>query len=529
MGPTISRRRLLAGVAGAAGLASTAAWNGRTFAPQPGQVGPDLVSGVDAGGDQAELTTTLRPRRVTIDLGGPQVRTWGYAEDLPGPLIRARAGDLVRVDLVNELPVDTSVHWHGIALRNDMDGVPGLTQPPIGVDCRYTYEFTVPDPGTYFYHPHSGLQLDRGLYGVLVVEDPHETGRYDHEWIVVLDDWIDGTGRTPEEVLAALRETGGHGDMPGMDHGATHGEGDGGTPGPDHGGPAGTGGHGGMDAAGPGGHGDMGGMEMMTSPLLGGAGDVSYPHHLVNGRIPAAPRTFRARPGQRARIRVINAGADTAYRLALGGHRLTVTHTDGFPVQPFDTDALLLGMGERVDVEVELGDGVFPLVAAAEGKIGQGLALVRTGAGRTPLATVRPAELDRRVLDTASLRAADRVALTDRRPDRVHQMQLDGSMAPYRWTINGATFDEAEPLPIEHGERVRLEFVNRSDMFHPMHLHGHTFAVAGGGARKDTVIVVPDRTVAVEFDADNPGRWMAHCHNAYHAESGMMATLTYRA
>ncbi|MGW3606282.1 multicopper oxidase family protein [Micromonospora sp. NPDC005161] len=525
MKPEISRRRLLAGVAGAVGLVGTSdVSGGLAFPAGLRAVGTNRVRGGDTGGTRSRVTATLRPRPVTVDLGGPQVTTWGYADDLPGPIIRARAGDMLRVELVNGLPTHTSVHWHGIALPNNMDGVPGLTQPPIRPGCRYTYEFTLPHPGTYFYHPHSGVQLDRALYGVLIVDDPQEAGRYDHEWIVVLDDWIDGTGRTPDDVLAALRETGGHADMQGMDPAGAHGEG--GEPDSHHDEGPDTSGDGGPASAG---HGDMGGMEMMTSPLLGGAGDVSYPHHLVNGRVPAAPRVFRARSGERARVRIINAGSDTAYRVALAGHRLTVTHTDGFPVHPVDTDALLLGMGERVDVMVELGDGVFPLIADAEGKTGRGLALVRTGSGATPPADVRLTELEGRVLDTATLHAASSVTLVDRRPDRVHRLELGGSMNPYRWTINGATFHDADPLPVEQGERVRLEFVNRSEMFHPMHLHGHTFALTGGGARKDTVVVVPHQSVSVDFDAGNPGLWMVHCHNAYHAETGMMATLAYRA
>jgi len=97
-----------------------------------------------------------------------------------------------------QLPAATSVHWHGIALRNDMDGVPGITQRPIKAGSGFEYAFTAPDPGTYFYHPHSGVQLDRGLYGVLIVDDPAEPGAYDQEWVVVLDDWLDGTGRTPD-------------------------------------------------------------------------------------------------------------------------------------------------------------------------------------------------------------------------------------------------------------------------------------------------------------------------------------------
>jgi FtsP/CotA-like multicopper oxidase with cupredoxin domain len=148
--------------------------------------------------------------------------------------------------------------------------------------------------------------------------------------------------------------------------------------------------------------------------------------------------------------------------------------------------------------------------------------------GQPPVATVRPAELDRQVLNTVTLRAADPVRLADRMPDRIHRLVLGGGMMPYRWTINGTTFDDTEPLLVRHGERVRLQFVNRTTMFHPMHVHGHTFAVAGGGARKDTVIVTPNQTVTVDLDGTNPGQWMTHCHNIYHAETGMMINLGYQ-
>lgn len=506
MSPILTRRRLLAGIAGTVGLAGTAgaaAWAGGLFDPQLLAPTADLVARTEAARRRAggrTVRAALNPRPVTLDLGGRQVQTWGYHDSAPGPLIRARAGDVLRVEVTNGLTAETSVHWHGIALRNDMDGVPGVTQQPIAAGGAHTYEFTVPDPGTYFYHPHSGVQLDRALYGVLVVDDPHEAGRYDQEWIVVLDDWVDGTGRTPDDVLASLQSMGGHGDMAGMEHGGRNG----------------------MSGM------SMGGMETMISPLLGGAGDVTYPHYLINGRAPAAPVTLTARPRQRVRIRLVNAASDTAFRIALGSHRLTVTHTDGFPVAPTTCDALVLGMGERADVTVELDDGAFPLVAVAEGKVGQGLALVRSGAGSPPGAAVHPPELDRRVLLTGGLRVADAVRLERREADRVHRLVLGGSMMPYHWTINDATFQKLDPLLVGQGERVRLEFVNQTTMFHPMHVHGHTFAVTDTGARKDTVIVVPKQTVAVEFDATNPGQWMTHCHNIYHAETGMMITLAYR-
>ena len=490
----LSRRNVLLGAFGLAGIAAVSACGGTTAVP-PGAVSVPRATALRSKASQRVVSARLTPRPVTVDLGGPVVNTWAYGDSVPGPLLRARAGDLLRVQVDNQLPVTTSVHWHGIALRNDMDGVPGMTQDPIGVGKPFTYEFTVPDPGTYFYHPHSGLQIDRGLYGALLVDEVADPGGYDVEWTVVLDDWVDGTGRTPEQILKGLTST----------SSSSAGSGNG---------------MGGMDMG-------SGMGEAMTSPLLGGAGDIIYPHYLANGRVPAAPVTLSAKPGQRARLRLINAGSDTAFRVALGGHRLTITHSDGFPVAPVTTDALLIGMGERYDVLVTVGDGVFPLVALAEGKQGNALAVVRSAAGAPPTASARPAELAGKVLLSTDLTAAAAVRLPIKDVDRSHDLLLSGSMARYRWTINGKTFPDADPLPVEAGQRVRLRFQNMSMMFHPMHVHGHTFALVRGGARKDTVIVRPMQTVEVDLDANNPGQWAAHCHNIYHAETGMMTTLSY--
>lgn len=493
--PELSRRNVLIGAFGIGGLAAASACSGMTSAPATAE-SVRRAEALRRSTGKRVVTARLTPRPTTVDLGGPVVNTWAYGDSVPGPLLRAQAGDLLRVHVDNQLPATTSVHWHGIALRNDMDGAPGMTQPPIKAGGSFTYEFTVPDPGTYFYHPHSGVQLDRGLYGALLVDEAADPGGYDVEWTVVLDDWVDGTGRTPEQVLKGLTAV------------AT------GTP-------ASGNGMSGMDMGG-----GMG--EGMTSPLLGGAGDIAYPHYLANGRVPAAPVTLTAKPGQRARLRLVNAGSDTAFRVALGGHRLTVTHSDGFPVAPVTTDALMIGMGERYDVLVTVGDGVFPLVAIAEGKQGNALALVRSGSGTPPTASARPDELAGEVILGTDLTAADAVRLKTKDVDRRHDLLLSGSMAPYRWTINGNAFPDGDPLPIGAGERVRLRFQNMSMMFHPMHVHGHTFGLVRGGARKDTVIVRPMQTVEVDFDANNPGQWAAHCHNIYHAETGMMTSLSYR-
>jgi FtsP/CotA-like multicopper oxidase with cupredoxin domain len=256
-----------------------------------------------------------------------------------------------------------------------------------------------------------------------------------------------------------------------------------------------------------------------ASPLLGGdAGDVPYPHFLVNGRVATAPAGFVGKPRRRVRLRFLNAGAVTASRVALGGHRMTVTHTDAFPVEPAQTDALLLGMGERYDALVTLDDGVFPLVAVAEGKGAAAFAVVRTGTGSPPSPVIRPRELDGQVLRHADLRAAERVRLPVRRVDVEHRLALTGGMMGYNWGINGRRYDPSEPLVVEEGQRARLRFNNRTMMWFQT-----------SGVRKDTVIVLPGATVSCDLQADNPGQWMIHCHNVYHAEAGMMTLLGYRA
>ncbi|EWT07750.1 copper oxidase [Intrasporangium chromatireducens Q5-1] len=494
---SLSRRRLLLGGLGIAGAGALAACSGTKGAGSAPTFGPPSPVRTTAG--QRVTTARLVAKATTLDLGGPQVATWAYGDKAPGPLIRATAGDLVRITIDNQLPADTSIHWHGIALRNAADGVPGMTQDPIKPGTSYTYEFVAPDPGTYFYHPHVGVQLDRGLYAPLVIDDPREPGAYDHEYLVVLDDWVDGTGRTPDDVLQQLITKGGSatgggmGGMSGMDHGSM-----------------GTG-------SGPTG----------TSPF-GDSGDVTYPHFLINGRVPTAPDVLRAKPGQKVRLRVINAASDTIFTVALGGHRMTVTHSDGFPVQPTETGAFYIGMGERYDATVTLGDGAFPLVAAPFGKQGQAMALIRTGTGSAPPATVRPAELRGPVLLGTSLVATDAARLEKKSADSTAAVQLTGQMAPYAWGINGAKFGDNDPIVLTEGNRVRLDLTNMTMMTHPFHIHGHTFGVIGSGLRKDTVLLPPMASIPVELQADNVGNWAAHCHNIYHAEAGMMVELKYQ-
>jgi multicopper oxidase len=538
----IDRRALLRSGLAATALGALGAASGCSSAAsgKPGKTsaGPNLIGPGSPQVAAAETARAKTGRTVDaalaatagpVDLGGVTVNTWSYHGQIPGPEIRVRKGDVIRAGLSNQLPAPTGVHWHGIAIRNNMDGVPMMTQAAVPAGQDFSYRFTAASPGTYWYHPHVGVQLDRGLYGPLIVEDPSEPAPYDYDWTVVLDDWIDGTGYTPDQVLADLRQG-----MAGMSTPSA-------SPSPMM---SGIGGMNGMSSSpsaspmpGMGSSGSSGSSPMLsgaTSPLLGGdAGDVRYPYYLINGRIRTAPRTFTGRPGQRARIRFINAGADTAFRVALGGHTMTITHTDGYPVSPVQAGALLIGMGERYDVQVILQDGVFPLVALAEGKNSTALALVSTAMGTAPAPDVMPEELYGTVARSSALHATATAALSARQPDVTYRLQLTGGMAMYNWGINGRSFDMSRPgalhFLMRRGQRVRVVFDNTTTMYHPMHIHGHTFQVAGGGPRKDTVNVLPKQQVACDFDADNPGQWMTHCHNLYHSpEGGMMAVLGYQ-
>ncbi|MCZ1001742.1 multicopper oxidase family protein [Streptomyces mirabilis] len=493
---------------------------GRPFVPRgpKGYVNPsdpEVLAVERKRGSGPVRSFRLTAAETTLDLGGRTVRSWAYGDSLPGREVRIKSGDILDLNLTNHLPVSTTLHSHGVRMRCDMDGVPGLTQHPIRPGDDFNYRFAVDHPGTYWLHSHSGLQLDRGLYAPLIVEDPREPLSYDKEWVVILDDWVDGVaGSTPDGVLAQLL------DGKGMATGMGMGEDD------EPGGKAHD------KAAHEKPHGPSRILRNSHSRILHSeGGSVDYPFYLVNGRLPKAPSVFRARKGDRIRLRIINAGAETAFRVALGGHEMTITHTDGYPVEHTQTDALLLGMAERYDVLITAKDGVFPLVALAEGKNARALAVLRTGSGDIPRPSVHPDELDGKLVPARRLVPDDSVALTDDEPDRELRIRLTGGMKKFDWAFDHRPYSVEQRHPVSYGERIRLTLINATDMWHPMHLHGHTFALTGFGvvgARKDTAHVVPHHKLVVDFYADNPGLWMLHCHNQYHSESGMMTILGYR-
>lgn len=505
-----SRRQLLlwsgAAIAGLGAGSAALSGTGSSTTTAPDRISPTdpEVRAAEAARRRTGRTTTatLVAAPGTLDLAGRLVQTSLFNGAIAQE-IRVQVGDELQARLSNRLQAPSTIHWHGLALRNDMDGVPDVTAPPVMSGAQFDYRFIVPHPGTYWFHPHVGVQLDTGLVGALIVEDPDEPLRYDEDVTLVLDDWLDGVTSTPGQALEDLRGSGmDMGSMADMDMGSMESNADG-----------------------------MGVSQ--RQPLGEDTGDVSYPLHLVNGRPPADPFVVEARPGQRLRLRLINAGSDTAYEFSVGGHQLQVVASDGFPVEPIVVDSLVLGMGERFDVLVEAGDGAFPIVAAAVGKPGApAFAVLRAGKGQTPRPTLP--QRGGRLLQYSDLVPDESVRMSTRPPDRVLSLDLTMKDGGRAWLINGKRFPDHEPLDLRQGERVRVEFVNRTMMFHPMHVHGHTFGLVGHGAgrnspgvRKDTVNVLPMQRLTADFDADNPGQWLTHCHNAYHGELGMMTVLSY--
>jgi FtsP/CotA-like multicopper oxidase with cupredoxin domain len=443
--------------------------------------------------------------RVELPGRGRPWETWGYGGQYPGPEIRVKEGERLRVIVENRLPesTGTTVHWHGVPVRNAMDGVPGLTQQPIPSGEQFAYEFEAAPAGTYMYHSHAGLQLDRGLLGPLIIEERTPHVEYDREYTLMLDDFLPG----PPRPLEALAESG-----------------DGGR----------GGGRGGMM-----GRGDRGGGMMGGRGMMGGGIVPPYEGLLVNGHSPDNPATFDVEEGERVRLRLVNPSSATTYHLALSGHRLTVTHADGRPVEPVTVDSLRIGMGERYDVIVEANSpGAHTFMArTVEGDAPPARAVVRYRCSRRtqpPEGEVPQGLRGGRRLRYGYLQSVEtplgRSSGNDdgSGPDRTFDLRLSGGMMMSRgeWAIDGQQYPDAEPLRIQKGEHVRVNMSNMSMMLHPMHLHGHFFRV--GNAIKDTVLVEPRMgRASFDFVADNPGDWFFHCHNLYHLHAGMARVFTY--
>ena len=511
---SVSRRAVLGGLLG---VVATGAVTGcaptASQSPQASEALLAAIERVEAARFASNKTTKLKVQQglARVNLGaGTSVTTKTFNGKLPGEPLRANYGDLVQLTQQNGLDTNTSIHIHGLALRNDADGVPMLTQDEVAAGASFVQSFKAPHPGTYWYHSHTGLQPEEGLYGSFIIDDPNEAGAYDREWVLLLDDWTVGLGKSPDQILADLKSaTSSDHDMGGMNHDM---------------------GNMGM--------GNMGGMQMsgMNDQFgLGmGSSDVVYPTYLVNGRIAADPEVFTAAVGERIRLRVINAGSDTAFVFGVEGHNLNITHTDGFATKPLAAKSVLLGMGERIDAVITVQDGAFSAFAIPVGKdAAPARAVLRTGTNPAPAVSTVPTT-STGIAQVHHLQTTDENLLTGK-PVGTLQAMLMGSMVPYSWNINGNKDMHATLFELTEGETVDLHFMNHTMMFHPMHLHGHTFQVVGAngkalaaGARKDTVIVKPMSSVTIRIQADNPGDWALHCHNSYHMDTGMMGAIRYK-
>lgn len=419
----------------------------------------------------------------------------------PGPEVRVREGSMLRVEVQNALADQpTAIHWHGLLVPAGMDGVPEVANYPIDQRRVYVYEFPLRQSGTYWYHSHWQLQEQSGLAGPLIIEARDEPLRVQHDVVVMLGDWLHGS---PYAALETLKKGPAKpaGAMPKAES---------------------------STAATAPSSGDAMKMDASKPDLS----DLAYDAFLLNGRGTQDPWTFAAQPGARIRLRIVNAGASTYFRIRLDGHQLTVTHADGLAVEPVKVDHLLMGMAETYDAVVTLSRaGSYTLHAVALDGSGQAIGVLHTP-GVAPKPNLTLPAFDGRNLDYRDLRAALPTTLPDG-PVRPFTLALQGNMARYIWTINGQVYPKTDPLLIRQGERVQIEMRNETGMLHPMHLHGHFFRVLqGAGARsplKHTVNVAPKETVRIEFIADNPGRWIFHCHNLYHFEAGMARVFEYEA
>ena len=510
---------------------------------------------------------------------------------LPAPLLRLREGQNVRLAVHNQLEEESSIHWHGILLPFQMDGVPGISFPGIKSRETFVYEFPVRQSGTFWYHSHSGLQEALGHYGPIVIDPAGaDPVGYDREHVLVLSDW---SFMHPHEILEKLKKSPGYFNrqrttLAGLLDGS--------------------------DRMGLEERRMWGRMRMDPRDVLDVSG-TTYTY-LINGHGPRENWTGLFRPGERVRLRVINASAMSIFNVRIPGLAMTVVQADGENVRPVETDEFQISVAETYDVIVRpTEDRAYTIVSEAIDRSGMGRATLAPRLGMTaevpPLREVpnltmadmgmggmdhgamagmdhggmsgmeaggdamgsmsmsgmnmrdpenappdmavgvgvdmvnmspknrlgeRPtglADVDHRVLVYTDL-----VALTPNRdqrpPSRTMEIHLTGNMERFMWGFDGRKFSElVEPIRFERDERVRVTLVNDTMMAHPIHLHGHFFELVTGGPAghqplKHTVNVAPGGKVTFDLTADNPGDWAFHCHLLMHMHAGMFNVVTVR-
>ncbi|GEO02041.1 copper-binding protein [Novosphingobium sediminis] len=558
----LSRRHLLAGLGTASAFAAMPAWaQGHSMHRMRGGA-PIRVGFDELSGPAIDLTVGHGPRVVQGRKG------LGIAVNgsVPGPLIRLKEGQTVRLNVTNMLDTDTSIHWHGLLLPFQMDGVPGISFPGIKPGQTFAYEFQVRQSGTYWYHSHSGLQEQQGHYGPMIIDpagdEPHG---YDRDYILLLSEF---TPLDPHFIMDRLRKGEGY-----FNYQQTSWTDD--YP---------------LSAA------DRRMWAEMRMPATDIADITGSTYtYLANGRGPKEGLEYLFNPGERIRLRIINGGAQTFFNVRIPGLSMTVIAADGQNVKPVEVDEFQIGSAEIYDVIVTPREAeAYTIVAESMDRSGMALATLARrpgaraaippprkpplltmgdmgmnhgeGAGGHSMAGMKmrdPALLPPDVefgpgIDMVSMMPVDKMgdpglglrdvghrvlnyrmlaALTPntdtREPSRLLELHLTGNMERYMWSFDGRMYSAVSDVPIRFAwnERVRVKLVNNTMMAHPIHLHGMFFELVNGEdaahqPRKNVVIVQPGASAQFDLTADEPGDWAFHCHLLYHMHGGMMQTVT---
>jgi FtsP/CotA-like multicopper oxidase with cupredoxin domain len=529
------RRRFVQGLSGAVAAAAFPYGSAAGSAAPLSSQGLAVSSGTDFNLEVDSLEVNYTgARRIATAVNG----------QVPGPVLRWREGDTVTVRVTNRLRVPTSVHWHGVIVPADMDGVPGLSFSGIAPGESFAYRFRVSQSGTYWYHSHSRFQEQVGLYGPIVI-DPRQGARpaADREHVVLLSDWTD---RDPEHLYRTLKLQSNYYNFKQQTIGdffhSTRTQGLKST----------------LDER------FMWGAMRMNRTDLADVSGYTYTY-LTNGVTPAGNWTALFRPGERVRLRFINGSSMSFFDVRIPGLKLTVVAVDGPDIEPVCVDEFRMAAGEVYDVIVEPREDraytIFaqsidrsgfargtlaprpgmqaevpsmdprPLLTMAEMGMGHGTSMGPMVDSENPDPRVG---LDdpgvglrdngRRVLTYADLRTLDG-PVESRPPSREIVLHLTGHMERFVWSFNGRKFSQAEPLKFDFGERLRLVLINHSMMNHPIHLHGMWGEVEGPNGeilfRKHTINVQPGQKLSYCVTANALGHWAYHCHLLYHMEAGM--------
>lgn len=498
---------------------------------------------------------------VEIDTGDFVKKGIGYNGASPGPVLRFKEGEDVTINVTNNLEVPTSIHWHGLILPFEMDGVPGISFKGIDPGETFTYKFPITQNGTYWFHSHSGFQEPDGAYGAIVIDSKErEPFRYNREYVVQLTDKHPHSG---DRIMRNLKM------MPDYYNRKQQTLGDFFTDSKKNGLGETI-----ADRM------DWGGMRMMSTDIE----DVQGFTGLINGKGPSQNWTGLFEPGERIRLRFINSSAMTYFDIRIPGLEMLVVQADGNNVQPVNVDEFRIGVAETYDVIVRpREDKAYTIFAESMGRSGYARGTLATAEGMEadvpelrPLSLLTMADMgmahDMEGMDHSTMKGVDHSTMEgmdhsnmdmgesadpfyadgsgliptaanggkflsysdlraqkplyeDREPTREIELRLTGNMERYTWSINGIKYEDAEPLRLQYGERVRFKFVNETMMTHPMHLHGMWTILDVNAGKwnpiKHVVSVAPGTTVFTETEVDEPGQWAFHCHLSYHAAAGM--------